>query len=211
MRINRRRVETLVAALVAIGAAIVGLTNRAENTVGAKFVALDRIARLKNPVYLTQPRGTASQLYVVQKGGAVRVISNDRLLRRPFLDIRSLVQAHGIRSEPGMSSVAFPPDYARTGNFYVSYTDHRDALVVARYQRSATDPLVADPGSGQAILRIPEPTPAHHGGTLTFGPNGHLFVGTGDGGPAGDPHEHGSGPQLAARKDPPHRSDFVRI
>lgn len=186
--VNRRRIETVIAALVAIAAAIVGLTNREQTTVGAKFVALERIARLKNPVYLTQPPATDSQLYVVQKGGAVRVIANDHLLRRPFLDIRPLVKARGIRSEPGMASIAFPPDYARTGDFYVSYTDHRDELVVARYRRSASDPLVSDPASGVTILRVREPTAAHHGGTLVFGPNGHLFVGTGDGGPAGDPH-----------------------
>jgi glucose/arabinose dehydrogenase len=185
--LNRRRTETVIAALVAIAAAIVGLTNREQETVGAKFVALERIARLKNPVYLTQPPGPGSQLYVVQKGGAVRVIANDHLLRRPFLDIRRLVKAHGARGEPGMASVAFPPDYGRTGLFYVAYTDHRDALVVARYRRSADDPLIADPGSGFTVLRIPEPSAAHHGGTLVFGPNGHLFIGTGDGGPAGDP------------------------
>src|SRR3954469_559791 len=182
--LSRRRIETTIAALVAIGAAIVGLSSREQETVGAKFVALERIARLKNPVYLTQPPGPGSQLYVVQKGGAVRVITDDHLLRRPFLDIRSLVKAHGPRSEPGMSSLAFPPDYARTGDFYVAYTDHRDALVLASYRRSAADPRLADPSTGRVILRIPEPGPAHHGGLAVFGPDGHLYLGTGDGGAA---------------------------
>jgi Glucose / Sorbosone dehydrogenase len=169
----------------------VGITAPGGRTLGAKYVGLERIARLKNPVFLTQPPGPGSQLFVVQKGGAVRVIANDRLLRRPFLDIGPLVRARGVRSEPGMSSLAFPPDYPRTGLFYVSYTDHRDALVIARYRRSPGDPLVADPASGQTILRIPEPTRVHHGGTLAFGPDGFLYVGTGDGGSpaaAQDPH-----------------------
>jgi glucose/arabinose dehydrogenase len=166
----------------------VGITAPSGRTLGAKYVALQPIARLKNPVFMTQPPGPGSQLYVAQKGGAVRVIANDHLLRRPFLDIHRLVRARGVRGEPGMSSIAFPPDYPRTGLFYVSYTDNRDALVIASYRRSASDPHVADPASGQAILRIPEPTPAHHGGTLAFGPGGYLYVGTGDGGPAGDPH-----------------------
>ncbi len=135
-------------------------------------------------MFLTQPPGRGSQLYVAQKGGAVRVIANDRLLRRPFLDIHRLVRARGVRGEPGMSSIAFSPDYPRTGLFYVSYTDNHDALVIASYRRSSTDPLVADPVSGHTILRIPEPTPAHHGGTLAFGPGGYLYVGTGDGGSA---------------------------
>ena len=185
---TRRQIETVIAVLVAVAAAIVGLSSHEQRTLGPKFVALQRIARLKNPVYLTQPPGPGSQLYVVQKGGTVRVIANDRLLRRPFLDIRQLVKAHGVRSEPGMASIAFAPDYRRSGLLYVAYTDHRDALVVAQYRRSRGDPLVADPGSGRTILRIPEPTAQHHGGLILFGPDGHLYVGTGDGGPAGDPH-----------------------
>jgi glucose/arabinose dehydrogenase len=185
--LSRRQIETFVAALVAIAAATFGLTRTEERTLGPKFVALERLARLKNPVYLTQPPGPGSQLYVVQKGGAIRVIDNDRLLRRPFLDIRDLVRAHGVRSEPGMASIAFPPDYARTGQFYVAYTDHRDDLVLSRYSRRGADPLLADPASGRIILRIPEPTPVHHGGLILFGPDGLLYVGTGDGSPAGDP------------------------
>jgi len=182
--LNRRRIETVIAALVAVGAAIVGLTANQGRTLGAKYVALERLAYLKNPAYLTQPSGQGSDLYVVQKGGAIRIISNDRLLRRPFLDIRSLVKAHGPRSEPGMASLAFSPDYQRTGLFYVAYTDHRDALVLASYRRSAADPRLADPSTGRVILRIPEPGPAHHGGLAVFGPDGHLYLGTGDGGAA---------------------------
>jgi glucose/arabinose dehydrogenase len=200
LALNRRRIETLIATLVAIAAGTVGLTRHQQRTLGPKFVALERLALLKNPVYLTQPPGQGSHLYVVQKGGAVRVISNDHLQRRPFLDIRALVKAHGVHGDPGMASVAFPPDYARTGLFYVAYTDHRDALVVSRYSRSAADPLVADPGSGHPVLRIPEPTPAHHGGLMIFGPDGHLYIGTGDGGPAGDPQNNAQNTQLLLGK-----------
>lgn len=188
-KVNRRRIETLVAALVAVGAGIVGIANReAARELGAKFVTVQRLATLKNPVYLTQPPGSGAPLLVAQAGGTVRVITgNDRLLRRPFLDISDRVSARGVRGEPGMSSIAFSPDYQRTGVFYVAYTNRRNALVVARYQRSGGNPLVADPDSGRTILQIPEPTRAHHGGLLAFGPNDHLFVATGDGGPARDP------------------------
>ena len=187
VKLNRRRIETVIAALVAIGAATVGIALREHTKLGAKYVALDRLARLKNPVFLTQPRGSGSDLYVVQKGGSIRIISQDRLLRRPFLDIRNLVEAHGVRGEPGMTSLAFAPDYGRSGRFYVAYTDHRDSLVVAEYMRSGTDRRSADRGSGREILRIPEPTPAHHSGLLAFGPDDHLYLATGDGGPAADP------------------------
>jgi hypothetical protein len=187
-KVNRRRIETIVAALVAVGAGIVGIANReAARSLGPKFVTVERIARLKNPVFLTQPQqGAGQQLFVAQAGGVVRVISNDHLLRRPFLNISDRVDARGARGEPGVASIAFSPDYQRTGLFYVAYSDlHR--LVVAQYQRSAGDPLRADPDSGRTILEISEPTLAHHGGLLAFGPDGHLYIATGDGGPAGDP------------------------
>jgi glucose/arabinose dehydrogenase len=199
VKLNRRRIETLIAALVAIAAATVGIAIREHTTLGAKYVALDRLARLKNPAFLAQPPGPGSDLYVVQKGGVVRLIAGDRLLRRPFLDIRNRVEARGRRGEPGMVSIAFPPDYPRTGAFYVAYTDHRDALVVAEYRRSA-NPRFADPRSGRTILRIAEPTPTHHGGLLAFGPDGHLYIGTGDGGPAGDPANTAQNRQLLLGK-----------
>jgi hypothetical protein len=137
---------------------------------------------------------------VVQAGGEIRLIDDDRLLGRPFLDIRPLVKARGVRSSPGMPSLAFPPDYPRTGLFYVTYTDHRDRLVLARYNRSAADPLVADPASADVLLRIPEPTPAHHGGLLAFGPDGHLYLATGDGGPAKSPPGNAQNGQLLVGK-----------
>ena len=187
-QVNRRRIETAIAALVAVGAGVVGIANReASRSLGPKFVTVERIARLKNPVSLGQPSGQGAPLFVAQAGGVIRAISDDRLLRRPFLDISDQVDTHGVRGEPGMASIAFSPDYQRSGLFYVSYTDKRNALVLAQYQRIADDPLVADPDSGRTILRIPEPTPAHHGGLLAFGPDGHLYVATGDGGPPRDP------------------------
>jgi glucose/arabinose dehydrogenase len=184
--LSRRRIETFVAALVAIGAAIVGIAVREGRTLGPKFVTLERVAQLREPVYLTQPSGQNSRLYVVQKRGAVRIIDDDHLLTRPFLDIHGLVKHNGPRGDPGMAAIAFPPDYARTGLFYVSYNDRGDALQVDEFRRSAGDPLVADPSSRRPILTIPEPTPAHHGGLIVFGPDGYLYMGTGDGGPAGD-------------------------
>jgi hypothetical protein len=179
----------------------VGIASQeASRALGPKFVTLDRIARLKNPVFLTQPSGPGSQLYVVQAGGEIRLIANDRLLRRPFLDIRPLVKARGVRSSPGMASLAFPPDYARSGVFYVTYTDHQDRLVLARYSRSAGNPPLADPASAQVLLRIQEPTVAHHGGLLAFGPDGSLYMATGDGGPATSPPSNAQNTELLLGK-----------
>jgi hypothetical protein len=186
-KVNRRRIETLIAALVAVSAGIIGIANReSARSLGPKFVTAQRIARLKDPVFLTQPPGAGQRLFVAQAAGAVRVIADDRLLRRPFLNISSRVDSRGVRGEPGMASIAFSPDYQRTGLFYAAYSDRR-GLVVAQYHRSSDDPLLANPDSGRTILRIPEPTRAHHGGLLAFGPDGHLYIATGDGGPARDP------------------------
>jgi len=189
MRISpsRRRIETVVAALVAIAAATVGIAVQEGRTLGPKFVTLERVAALREPVYLTQPPGQNARLYVVQKHGAVRIIDDDRLLARSFLDIHRLVDSSGPGANPGMAAIAFAPDYGRTGRFYVSYNDRRDGLQVDEFRRSAEDPLVADPRSRRPILHIPEPTEAHHGGLIVFGPDGYLWMGTGDGGPAGDP------------------------
>jgi glucose/arabinose dehydrogenase len=185
--LSRRRIETFVAALVAIAAATVGIAVQEGRTLGPKFVTLQGIARMREPVYLMQPPGHNSQLYVVQKRGAVRIVTNDHLLARPFLDIHRLVKHNGPAGDPGMGAIAFPTDYGRTGRFYVSYNNRRDALQVDEFRRSAGNPLVADPASRRPILSIPEPTEAHHGGLIVFGPDGYLYLGAGDGGPAGDP------------------------
>ena len=185
--LSRRRIETFIAALVAIAAATVGIAVQEGRTLGPKFVTLDRIARMRQPVYLTQPPGQNSNLYVVQKGGAVRIIADDHLLERPFLDIHRLVEHNGPGGDPGMAAIAFPPDYGRTGLFYVSYNNRQDDLQVDEYRRSADNRLVADPSSRRPLLTIPEPTGAHHGGLIVFGTDGYLWLGAGDGGPAGDP------------------------
>jgi glucose/arabinose dehydrogenase len=188
--LSRRRIETFVAALVAIAAATVGIAVQEGRTLGPKFVTLQRIAQMRDPVYLTQPPGQHSRLYVVQKRGAVRIIADDRLLARPFLDIHRLVKHNGPGGDPGMAAIAFPPDYGRTGRFYVSYNDRQGNLRVDEFHRSADTPLVADPSSRRPVLTIPEPTEAHHGGLIVFGPDGYLYLGAGDGGPAGDPAEN---------------------
>jgi len=144
---------------------------------------------LDRPVLVTHAGDGSGRLFVVEQGGLIRVVEDHAVLAAPFLDLSQLVISGG---EQGLLGLAFHPDYASNGFFYVNYTRVEDgATVVARYSVSAADPNVADPESALTILTVPQPAPNHNGGHLAFGPNdGYLYVGMGDGGGAGDPDEN---------------------
>lgn len=142
--------------------------------------------RLDNPVYLTAPAGDA-RLFIVEQPGRIRVARGGRLTARPFLDITAKVASGG---ERGLLSMAFHPRYASNGFFYVNYTDQRGDTRIERYHVSA-DPDVADSASAQLILGIAQPYANHNGGHLLFGPDGMLYIPTGDGGSGGDPQGNG--------------------
>jgi glucose/arabinose dehydrogenase len=186
---TRRQVETVLAAGLAAVAALIGIST-ADNgkREGPKFLTFEKIGRFKQPVHLSQPPGQDSPLFVVERGGTVKVIVDDEIQKTPFLNIRGPVKDTGKGGEQGLLSIAFSPDYSDSGLFYVAYTDHRDALRVVEFKRSARNELRADPSSARLVMRIPEPTTKHHGGLLLFGPDKHLYIGSGDGGPSGDPY-----------------------
>ncbi|CAQ72131.1 conserved hypothetical protein; similar to Glucose/sorbosone dehydrogenase; putative secreted protein [Cupriavidus taiwanensis LMG 19424] len=135
------------------------------------------------PIYLTAPAGDA-RLFVVERAGRIRIVRDGALLATPFLNIEALTTTDG---ERGLLSMAFDPDYANNGRFYVYYTDTAGAITVARYQVSAANPDLADT-AGTVLLSIPHGTFSNHnGGQLAFGPDRMLYIGTGDGGGGGDP------------------------
>jgi glucose/arabinose dehydrogenase len=149
----------------------------------ARGVRLRKVADFDAPVYLTSPPGDRARQFVVEQGGRVMVVRGGRKLRTPFLDIRGLVTAGG---EQGLLSVAFAPDYADSGLFYVYYTDNDGDQRIVEYHRASADR--ADPGSARLVLRMPDQESNHNGGLLLFGPDDLLYVGTGDGGGGGDRH-----------------------
>jgi glucose/arabinose dehydrogenase len=125
------------------------------------------------------------RLFVTVQTGQARIVSGGQVLPGPFLDISSLVLCCG---ERGLLSVAFHPSYRENGLFFVYYTDDAGDLEIVRYRRSASDPNRADPSTRAVLLTIPHPVNANHnGGQLQFGPDGYLYIGTGDGGSADDP------------------------
>jgi glucose/arabinose dehydrogenase len=144
---------------------------------------------LQSPVYVTDAGDGSGRLFIVEQAGRIRVVKNGVLLPAPFLDIRSLVASGG---ERGLLSVAFHPQFKTNGVFVVDYTRASNTpadvgdTVIARY--AVTSPLsdVADRNSGQALLIINQPQPNHNGGLVKFGPDGHLYIGMGDGGGGGD-------------------------
>ncbi|MBN8567190.1 MAG: PQQ-dependent sugar dehydrogenase [Flavobacteriales bacterium] len=131
-----------------------------------------------------------SRLFVVQRGGAIRILNaNGTINATNFLTLTSSTIVSG--GERGLLGLAFHPNYATNGYFYVNYTRASDgATVIARYSVSA-NPDVADASSAQVLLTIAQPFNNHNGGSLVFGPDGYLYIGMGDGGSGGDPDNYG--------------------
>ncbi|WP_425252687.1 PQQ-dependent sugar dehydrogenase [Janthinobacterium sp. NFX145] len=139
---------------------------------------------LSVPIFLTAPPGD-SRLFIIERAGRIRVVQNGNLLGTPFLDISTLTTTSG---ERGLLSMAFHPQYASNGYFFLYYTNLAGDIVIERRQVSAGNANVADPLSALNIITIPHPTfNNHYGGLLSFGPDGYLYAGTGDGGSGGDP------------------------
>ena len=140
------------------------------------------VGGLTSPLFVTNAGDGSGRLFVVQQNGKIRIVSGG-VVTGTFLDIRAKISRSG---ERGLLGLAFHPDYATNGKFYVYYTDLKGRIAVAEYHRSSGDPDKADP-TGSVLLRISKPFANHNGGMLAFGPDGYLYLGTGDGGSGGDP------------------------
>lgn len=125
------------------------------------------------------------RLFVVeQSDGHIEVLDANGASLGTFLDVGNLISTG---SERGLLGLAFAPDYQTSGTFYINYTNNGGDTVIARYQVDSNDPDLADSGSAEIILTIEQPFGNHNGGHIAFGPDGHLYIGMGDGGSAGDP------------------------
>lgn len=145
---------------------------------------------LVSPLFVTSPAGDP-RLFVVEQPGRIRIVRDGELRSAPFLDLSRRVSFGG---ERGLLGLAFHPDYARNGLFYVDFTDSAGDTRVERYHVSPRDPDAADPRSGRLVLRVAQPYANHNGGMIAFGPDGKLWIGMGDGGSGGDPHGNGQNP-----------------
>jgi glucose/arabinose dehydrogenase len=143
---------------------------------------------LNSPVGVTNAADGSGRLFILEQDGVIRIFQNGDLLATPFLDIRDEVLSGG---ERGLLGLAFHLQYTQNGYFYVNYTNLQGNTIIARFRVSASEPNRADPASEKRLIFVQQPFPNHNGGEVTFGPDGYLYLGLGDGGSQGDPNNHG--------------------
>src|SRR5262249_4799415 len=139
------------------------------------------------PLFVGAPPGDTSRLFVVEKTGAIKIIdlASGQVLATPFLDVSSQILTDG---ERGLAGLAFDPNFATNGYFYVDFSSTDGSTKIVRYQVSSSNPNVADPASATPILSISQSEfNTHKGGWLGFGPDGDLYISVGDGGGFGNP------------------------
>jgi glucose/arabinose dehydrogenase len=199
--VHRRPTASALAVLLLLALPACGSANPPERTStgpqgsGAAAsrggLALKKIGDFDHPVFVTGAPGAPKLLFVVEQPGTIRVLRGGHLLSRPFLEMRGMVGFDN--AERGLLSVAFPPDYARSGRFYVYYNDTAGNVRIDELRRRT--PVRAAPNTRRQVIEIPHPVNANHnGGQLQFLGN-LLYFATGDGGSGGDP------PNNAQNKD----------
>jgi glucose/arabinose dehydrogenase len=146
------------------------------------------VSGLSDPLALTHAGDGSGRLFVAEQEGAIRVVRDGALVDEPFLDISQRISAGG---EQGLLGLAFHPDFPTDPRFFVNYTDTNGDTRVSSFVVDPATPDRADPGSEVRLLFVDQPYANHNGGALAFGPDGFLYIATGDGGSGGDPHGNG--------------------
>src|SRR5215207_4517438 len=155
-------------------------------------VSLELVAEgFTSPVLLVEPRDGSQRLFVVDQVGLIWIISEGKRIERPFLDLRAqIVELHSFYDERGLLGLAFHPDFAANGRFYVSYSgtlhnglspnewDH--TTYISEFTISANDPDQANPDSERVLLSMDKPGYNYEAGHISFGPDGYLYIATGD-------------------------------
>ena len=158
-------------------------------TVADQNIGLDPVVTsgLERPLFLTHAGDGSGRLFVVEQPGRIRIVSRGSLVATPFLDITERIDFGG---ERGFLGVAFHPAYLKNRRYFVNYSRDSDGATVVAEYRASGDPNRSG-REERIILVVEQPYGNHNGGMLTFGPDGHLYVGMGDGGSGGDPQNRG--------------------
>jgi len=184
--------------LTAVAARVAGMFSRiamvmvwlgsalhAPGRIGVEQVA----AGFEQPDWAGMPAGSQGKLWVMEQAGRVWIVdlATGKRGETPFLDIRQDVSRKG--SEEGLLGLAFAPDFATSGRFYVDFTDKEHFTRITRF--TSSNPATTDPATAEVVLRFKQPYENHNGGWLGFGPDGMLYIGNGDGGAGNDPKHNG--------------------
>ena len=158
------------------------------NFAAAQPLALEVLHEdLDGAVFLTHAGDGSGRIFIVEQEGIIKISDGGTLLPTPFMDISGPVTCCG---ERGMLGLAFAPDYAASGRFYVNYTTTIDGQLTTRVSRFTANPPSANtvnPNTEQIIIQYAQPASNHNGGWIGFGPDGYLYINSGDGGSGGDP------------------------
>lgn len=168
-----------------LAAAAIGLS--CATTASAR---LQKIAdNFKRPVWAGMPKGSSGVLWVMEQAGTIRLLDlkTGKTSEKPFLDIEERVTRQG--NEQGLLGLAFAADFRDSGRYYIYYNDKKDRTVVSRFV--SENKLTTDPNSEEILLKFDQPYRNHNGGWIDFGPDGMLYIGSGDGGAANDPKNAG--------------------
>ena len=143
---------------------------------------------LSSPVDVVNAGDGTNRLFIVERGGRVKIVSGGVLLAGNFLDIPDSISSGG---ERGLLSIAFHPNFLSNRYFFIYYTNTAGDIRISRFQTQISNPNLADENTGVVLLTIPHPSfNNHNGGKLNFGSDGNLYFGTGDGGSSGDPNNN---------------------
>ena len=193
----RRKIAALIViALIALVVAVSvfqGVLNSPTSETPHQYtvkVAFPKV-QFKDPVGIYNAGDQSNRLFVVEQAGVIKVFENNESVNAAniFLNISNRVTSGG---ELGLLGLAFPPKFNESGFFYVYYTtDNPLRSVISRFSVSQTDKNRADVNSEKVLLQVDQPFPNHNGGQISFGPDGYLYIGLGDGGGAGDPSGNG--------------------
>jgi glucose/arabinose dehydrogenase len=154
---------------------------------GGGTPVLRGVANFNLPMYAAFAPGDPSHIWILERPGVVKVINRDGSSKRTVLDISSRVTTD---DDSALMGIAFPPNYQQSHRFYLDYSDLNHDIVVDEFRTTAAHPLQASPSTRRQVIHIiHRPGTDHYGGTILFGPDGHLYISTGDGGCCGDPYD----------------------
>ncbi len=191
MKVKHLRIIVWIVLAFAVATAAYAQENSRSappNRAGVQLVPV--ASGFDRPLYVTHAGDGSGRLFVVEQSGKIWIVTDGQRSETPFLDVGDLLENDvfsGGYTERGLLGLAFAPDYATSGVFYINYTDAGGNTVVARYHVSADNPNAADPASAVTLLTQEQPYANHNGGHMVFGADGYLYIAMGDGGSGGDP------------------------